>query len=215
MIDLVRRTPHAFDSVKRHEWNRDAFLGHNLYGQTLGAVGMGRLGSWMARYGEAFEMRVQFFDSYIKKSPSKKYKKVSFETLLQTSDCISIHVHLDKNTEEMFDTKAFARMKKNAYLINTARGKIVDEEALLAALRRKDIGGYATDVLAGETSFSSEGGLAFGGGWGVKKHLFVEYTKTHDNCIITPHIGGMMEESRVATDVFMAKKVCAFLKRQN
>lgn len=201
MIDLLRRMPHAFDSVKRYEWDKDSFRGHNLYGKTLGIIGMGRLGRWMARYGDAFGMRIQFFDPYLKKSPSKKYKKVSFEVLLKTSDCISIHVHLGKETENMFSAPQFQLMKKTAYIINTSRGKIVNEHDLLRALNKKDIAGYATDVLADELSFER----------GFKGHPFVEYAKKHENLIIVPHIGGMTHESREATDIFMAKKLERFL----
>lgn len=208
MIELLRQTPHAFDSVKRYEWNRDVFRGHNLYGQTLGVVGMGRLGRWMGRYGVAFGMQVQFFDPYVKTSPSKKYKKVSFETLLKTSDCISIHVHLEKGTENMLSAREFGLMKKTAYLINTSRGKIVNEKDILAALKKKTIAGYATDVLADELSFSTGGGSSFGG----KNHPLVEYAKKNQNLIIVPHIGGMTHESREATDIFMAKKLEKFLK---
>src|SRR3989344_2780366 len=79
MIDLLRRTPHAFDSVKRYEWNREAFRGHNLYGQTLGIVGLGRLGRLVARYGEAFGMRVLFCDPRVEKTPRRACGKVPFE----------------------------------------------------------------------------------------------------------------------------------------
>ncbi len=202
MIDLLRRTPHAFNSVKRYKWDKNSFRGRNLYGKILGVVGMGRLGRWMGRYGDAFGMQVQFFDPYVKTSPSKKYKKVSFETLVKTSDCISIHVHLGKDTENMFGAREFGLMKKNAYLINTSRGKIVDEKAMLAALKKKTIAGYATDVLADELSF----------GKGFKSHPLVEYAKKHENLIIVPHIGGMTHESREATDIFMAQKLEQFIK---
>ena len=202
MIDLLRRTPHAFDSVKRYKWDKNSFRGRNLFGKTLGIVGMGRLGRWMSRYGDAFGMNVQFFDPHIKKSPSKKYKKVSFETLLKTSDCISIHVHLGKETENMFSAREFGLMKKTAYLINTSRGKIVDEKTVLIALKKKTIAGYATDVLADELSFGKR----------FKSNPLVEYAKKHENLIIVPHIGGMTHESREATDIFMAKKLERFLK---
>ena len=147
-------------------------------------------------------MNVQIYDPHIKKIPSKKYKKVSFDALLKTSDCISIHVHLGKDTENMFSAREFGLMKKTAYLINTSRGKIVNEKDILAALKKKTIAGYATDVLADELSFEK----------GFRNHPLVEYAKKHDNLIIVPHIGGMTNESREATDIFMAKKLKQFLK---
>ncbi|MBI3020094.1 MAG: hydroxyacid dehydrogenase [Parcubacteria group bacterium] len=210
MIDLLRHTPHAFESVKRYEWNRDAFRGHNLYGQTLGIVGLGRLGRWMARYGEAFGMNVIFTDPAVKTSPRKNWKKVSLKELLKQSNVVSIHVHLSPDTENMFSAREFNLMKKNAYLVNTSRGKIVDEKAVLAAFKKKTIAGYATDVLADEFSFSSEGGSASGGETRFRNHPLVEYAKKNQNLIIVPHIGGMTEESREATDIFMAKKISEF-----
>lgn len=204
MIEVLRRMPSAFESVKRYEWNRDAFRGHNLYGQTLGVVGLGRLGRWMARYGEAFGMRVLFTDPHIKKSPSKNFKKVSFAELLKESDVISIHVHFGRDTENMFSVREFSQMKKNAVLINTSRGKIVNERDILAALNKKVIAGYAADVLADELSFEK----------GFRNHPLVEYAKKNQNLIIVPHIGGMTEESRVATDTFMAWRLAKFLKKK-
>lgn len=201
MIDLVRKSPFAFESVKRNEWNRDAFRGITLQGKTLGIVGLGRLGSMMARYGKALGMKVLFVDPF---KESTEYEKVSFEILLKESDAVSIHVHLLPETENMFNAKAFSKMKKTAVVINTARGKIVDEKAILKALEEGMIGGYAADVLSDELSFSKKD---------FKSDPLVEYAKTHDNCIIVPHIGGMTTDSRFATDVFMAEKLTKFLKK--
>ena len=202
MIGLLRRIPHAFDDVKNGHWNRAAFCGANLYGKTLGIVGFGRLGRLMARYGEGFGMKVVFADPIVQVS-KKSQRKVPFTELLKQSDIISIHAHLTQETENMFSTAAFARMKKSAILINTARGKIVDEKALLVALKKGAIAGYATDVLSDELSFKNGK---------IGPNPLVEYGKKNKNIIITPHIGGMTNESREATDVFMAKKLERFLR---
>lgn len=198
MIDLVRFTPWAFDSVKKHEWLRENFRGHNLYQKTLGIVGMGRLGNLMAKYGQAFEMNIIFYDPGKEKSIHANCTKVTFDELLKKSDMISIHASLNTETEKMFNNDALSKMKKSAYIINTARGKIVDEEALLDALELKTIAGYATDVLANELDFD---------GIGFKTHPLVEYSKTHKNVIIVPHTGGVTHESRENTDVFTAQKL--------
>ncbi|MAG12904.1 hydroxyacid dehydrogenase [bacterium] len=199
MIDIVRFNPWAFDSVKNNEWskNREKFRGRNLYGKTLGIVGMGRLGTWMARYGKAFGMNVVFYSPNTEKGPTADCRKVSFEELLKESDIISLHAHLNKETEHMFDADAFSKMKKEAYLVNTARGKIVDESALLDALEKKEIAGYAADVLADEFEL----GPTFG------DYPLVEYSKSHMNVIIVPHTGGMTHESRENTDIFVAEKL--------
>lgn len=205
MIDLCRFTPWAFDDVKNYNWRREHWRGHNLYGKTLGIVGLGRLGTWMARYGVAFNMNVI---AYSPSTPKKEFDvhgvtSVDFETLLKESDIVSIHVHLKNDTKHMFDKNAFSKMKKSAYLVNTAIREVVKESDVLAALKQGTIAGYGTDVLADELWFDE----------GFKKHPLVEYAKTHRNCIILPHIGGMTHESREATDVFMARKLEEYLRK--
>ena len=197
MVDIVRFTPWAFDNVKEYKWEREKFRGHNLYEKTLGILGMGRLGTWMARYGKAFGMEVIFYDPHAEESRVVGCTKVSFDELLIKSDVISLHAHLNKETENMFNVEAFGKMKKGVYIVNTARGKIVDECALIDALESGQVAGYAADVLADE----------FKTGVSLKGYPLVEYAKTHQNVIIVPHTGGMTHESRERTDVFIAEKL--------
>lgn len=204
MIDLMRGISPAFESVKHYEWDRERFRGHVLCGKVLGIVGLGRLGKMMARYGESFGMKVVVCDRGQSFSKGLSSRVVSLSELVEQSDVISLHVPLNSETENMFNAEVFSKMKPTAYLINTARGQIVDEKALLAALEGGRIAGYATDVLADETQFNEE----------FSDHPLVEYAKTHANVIIVPHIGGMTHESRAATDVFIAKKIFAWAERQ-
>jgi D-3-phosphoglycerate dehydrogenase len=197
MIDLMRKTPWAFDAVRRYEWNRNAFRGRNLYGKTLGVVGIGRLGSWMARYARAFNMDVLFFDPKVEISPVAGCQKTTFDDLLTESDVVSVHVHLTRDTENMFNSAVFSKMKKGSYLVNTSRGRIVNERDLLDAVEQGQIAGYAADVLADELQFVN----------GFSEHPLVEYARTHDNVLIVPHIGGMTHESRERTDIFIAEKL--------
>lgn len=194
MIALIRNTHAAYESVKRNEWDRDAYEGHTLSGKTLGVIGIGRLGSLMAEYGKALGMDVIYTDPEV---DSIDYKKVSFNDVIKQSDVISIHVHLNDENERMFNAKVFEQMKSTAFLINTSRGQIVDESALLAALATGTIAGYATDVLANELSFPDS----------LAENPLITYAREHDNVIITPHIGGMTVEAREATDIFIAKKI--------
>jgi len=203
MMDLLRFTPQAFDSVKNYEWDREKFRGRTLHGKTLGIVGMGRLGKWMARYGDAFGMNVIFCDPYVEKSPLAGPKKVSFDELLERSDVISIHVPLNKETEGVFNRDVFLKMKNTVYVVNTSRGRVVNENDLLKALKRKEIAGYATDVLADELSFAEKG---------LANHPLIEYAKENNNVIIVPHLGGMTHESRERTDIFIAEKLRKYLK---
>ena len=203
MIDIVRRTPWAFDDVKNYKWEREKFRGHNLFGKTLGIVGMGRLGKWMAKYGQVFGMNVIFYSMHTEADAVPGCKKVSFDELLKESDIISIHAHLNERTEKMFNAAAFKKMKNSAYIINTARGKIVDEAALLDALKVGEIAGYAADVLADEFQFHNAG---------KGDYPLIGYAKEHNNVIIVPHIGGMTVESRERTDIFTMEKLRDKLK---
>ncbi len=205
LIALARQIPAGFDSVKNYEWGREKFRGRSLYRKTLGLVGLGRLGKMMVRYGSVFGMNIIFFDPHKsqKDAAKLKCKKVSFGDLLTKSDVISVHVHLNPETENMFNKAVFARMKSVAYLINTSRGKIVNEKNLLEALKKRRIAGCATDVLADELNFDKK----------FKNHPLVEYARKNSNLIIVPHIGGMTYESREATDIFIAQKLERCLKK--
>ncbi len=204
LIDLARGISRSFASVKQYEWERERFRGMELRGKTLGIVGYGRLGQLMARYGQAFSMNVVVSDPFVSDEfcYDMGVTRVSYQELLSQSDVISLHVHLNADTEKMVSTAAFEIMKPTALLINTARGKVVDEEALLIALEQKRLAGYATDVLDGEVLFQES--FTF--------HPLVAYAQTHDTVVITPHIGGMTHESRSRTDVFAAQKLQTWIQ---
>ncbi len=205
MIDLMRFTHGAFRDVQDYKWDREKWRGHNLSEKTLGIVGMGRLGKMMAHFGSAFGMNIIFFDPNIEQESFPLYKKVSFTELVSEGDVISIHVHLSEDTENMFGKQVFEKMKNSALLINTSRGKIVNEYDLLKAIKNNEIAGYGTDVLADELDFDK----------GFSDHPMVEYSKNNNNLIIVPHIGGMTYESREKTDVFIAEKIERYLKSKN
>lgn len=202
LIDLFRMVSAGFESVKKGEWDREKFRGHNLKGKTLGVLGLGRLGQMMVGYGSAFGMHTIAHDPYAKEEIFKDSgcRRVDFETLIKESDAISIHVHLSQETENLFSKDSFEKMKEGIFLINTSRGKIVNEEDLAGFLESGKIGGYAADVLTNETKF----------GKNFESDPLVEYAKTHKNVIITPHIGGMTHESREATDVFISRKLADY-----
>lgn len=198
MLALMRNLILAAKSALNYCWT-EKFRGHNLYQKTLGIVGLGRLGTMMARYGKAFGMDVIAFDPNIDESIFLEIgcKKVEFEELLKLSDVISIHVHLSSETENMFDENAFDLMKNSAIIVNTSRGKVVNEKNLLSALSEKKIAGYGTDVLADELNFNEK----------FENNPLIEYARKNENVIVTPHVGGVTFESREATDIFIAKKV--------
>ena len=201
LIDLMRFTPWAFDSIKRYEYQLEGFRGKSLYGKTLGVVGMWRLGKIIAAGAHGWRMNVIFTDPHVSQEQFPAYTKVPFDDLLAKSDAVSIHVHLAKETETMFSPEVIARMKAGAYLVNTSRGEIVDENAVLEALKRGHLGGYGTDVLSNEATILED----------FSDHPLVEYAREHQNLIIVPHTGGLTHDSRVGTDVFIAQKLVSYL----
>lgn len=203
LLSLVRRIPAAFDAVKEHEWRRDLYRGTELSGKMLGIVGYGRLGEMVARYAAAFGMTVLVFDPYRRDLPIEIRSSPTLSHLLAHSDVISIHVPLNDETEGIFSSEQFASMQPGSVLINTARGRLVDEVALLHALESGQLAGAALDVLCNEHQI----------GAGIPNPL-IQYARSHDNLILTPHIGGATQESVEKADLFIAKKIKEFFKDQ-
>ncbi|MBU0649364.1 hydroxyacid dehydrogenase [Patescibacteria group bacterium] len=204
LVCLMRKIVWSFDGVRKDKWAsenfREHFEGHELRGRVMGIVGLGRLGRIMARYAEAFYMEVLAYDPYAEDSVFEEWgvKRVDLPKLLNSSDIVSIHIPLDRETENLIGRKEFEQMKKSAYLVNTSRGEIINENDFLWALENKIITGAAVDVLAGELYFNKQT---------VKKNKLINYAKTHDDLLIVPHIGGMTVEAAVKTRVFIAEKL--------
>jgi len=200
LLCLVRRVPAAFDAVKRYEWRRDLYRGSELSGKALGIVGCGRLGSMVARYGAAFGMRVLIYDPYQAHLPDGAVACSTLAELLGECDVISIHVPLNPQTEGMLAAEQLSLLRPGAILINTARGAVLDETALLHALESGRLAGAAVDVVCNEHDV----------GQGATNPL-IEYARTHDNLIITPHIGGATQESIEKADLFIVNKIREYL----
>lgn len=196
LMALMRKIPSAVDDVKNGFWRRDNFLGSELNGKTLGIIGLGRNGLKIAKYGKAFNMNVIGHDLNVYKSRNySDIKYVEEEYLLKKSDVISLHLPLNSTTKNYFSQKKFNLLKPSCYLINTSRGAICDEEALLKSLLEFKLAGAALDVLTDEGSEN------------ILKSRLYEYSRNHQNLIITPHIGGATNESWEKTEIFMAKKL--------
>lgn len=200
LLALIRRLPHAHQHVINGEWDRDIFRGYELHGKTLGIIGVGRLGSKVARYGSAFGMEILGYDIQKPEIVPAGMRLVELDELLDTSDVVSLHVNLTSQNRFMISEKEFKLMKKGAFLINTSRGELMNEKALLSSLINGDIGGAALDVLTGEYSDTNDSAL------------LIEYARNHSNLIITPHIGGCTFDSMEKTEIFMAKKLAQALK---
>lgn len=200
LLALLRRIPRAAAHVEQGGWDRDPFRGGELYGKVAGVVGYGRLGRIVAGYLGAFGMRVLAADPCVEPEALEPgVALVPLEGLLAEADVVTLHVSLSAATEGLFGAAQLAAMKPGALFVNTARGELVDEAALLAALEGGRLGGAALDVLAHERS----------GGMGHSP--LVRYAATHDNLVITPHIGGATRESMEKTEAFMAGRLAEFL----
>jgi D-3-phosphoglycerate dehydrogenase len=200
LLALARNIPAAADSVIKGKWDRDRFTGRELFGKVLGIVGYGRIGQRVGVYGQAFGMHTIAYDPGKVDFSPQVDKCVSLKDLLHKADIISLHVPLNENTKALLSYDEFEMIKKGALLINTSRGRVVDEDALLRALKTGRLGGAALDVVEGEPNFPNE-----------NTRLLVEYAKTHGNLIITPHIGGATFESMAKTEIFMANKLKTFI----
>jgi phosphoglycerate dehydrogenase-like enzyme len=170
----------AVRDVLEGHWMREKFPGVMLKGKLLGLIGCGRIGSWMARYARAFDMDVIGYDPYADVVPDQ-IRKTELDNLLSSADFVSVHVPLNEQTRGMLGRREFARIKPGAIFINTSRGAVTDEDALLSALFEGRLAAAGVDVLEGEPN--------------IDLHPLVQYARTHDNLIITPHIGGFSPDA--------------------
>lgn len=199
LLSLIRKLPQAHTHVLHGAWNRDLFKGSELHGKTLGIIGLGRLGAKVARYGQAFGMRVIATDIAIPKVIPEGVVLVSLHELLADSDVISLHANYSQSNCKMIGPSEISHMKPGSIFINTARGELVDETALLEALKNKHLSAAALDVLVGEND-----------NWNSSNEL-LNYAKANSNLLITPHTGGATAESMNKTEIFMANKLLRVL----
>ena len=185
LLDILRKVSEGDRTIRDGKWKviygAYDYVGIDLQGKTLGILGLGRIGRTLAKRAKAFDMKLVYHNrKRVSKTRERifKVKYVSFEKLITQSDVISIHVPYTKETEHMFDMKIFRKMKKSAFLINTSRGKIVNEKDLVMALKKKIISGAGLDVF--ETEPIS------------KKHPLVKL----QNVVLVPHIGSSSAETR-------------------
>ena len=177
-------------------WDLDQLLGGDVWGKTLGIVGFGRIGRNLARRATGFQMRVLYHDSArapLDVEEELHARAVEFDRLLGESDFISLHVPLLPETRHLISTAAFEKMKRTAYLINTSRGPVVDEEALVAALDRGTIAGAALDVYEYEPKVSPA-------------------LVSRKDVVLAPHIASATTETRTKMAVMAVTSVAAVLE---
>lgn len=194
MLDVARNVSYMDRSMK--EKNQQRPNGVEMWQKTIGVIGAGRIGQGVARRCKGFDMQVLCYDMYenelFKKEVGAEY--VDLNTLLKKSDFITIHSPLTPETENMIDKKAFSVMKKEAIIVNTARGGIINEKDLYQALRSGEIRGVGLDATVKEPPYDSE-------------------LLTLDNCIITPHAGAATKEASSKMSVLAAQNVVDILTR--
>jgi len=185
MLSLFRRIPECDKLIRNDKWNTIfgpyEFLGTDLYQKTLGIFGMGRIGKAVAKRATGFEMKIIYHSRTrlsIKEEKKIGVKYVSLDNLFRTSDVVSIHSPYTPQTHEIVNLKLLKKMKKTSFLINTARGKIINEKDLAIALKRKIIAGAGLDVFQREPINS--------------KHPIVKM----NNVVLTPHSGSATVETR-------------------
>ncbi len=193
VLEIYRHLTPAQQAVWRGTWDRTPFIGHEINHKRLGVVGLGRLGTMVAKLGSAFGAEILYIDPEVQ-HPLYRRCHTLFE-LASMADIISIHVPLSAKTTHLIDADFFAHCQPHAVLINTSRGQIIDEPALLDALRNRRIAGAGLDVLANEV------------GYNPIKNPLINYARQHDNLVITPHIGGATYEAMRAVEHFMAEKI--------
>ncbi|MCH2130255.1 MAG: hypothetical protein MK179_14005 [Pirellulaceae bacterium] len=198
LLASMRHLRPATQHVLEGGWEMGRFVGQQLSDSTLGVLGVGRLGRMVCQYGQAFRARVLGCD--LKPFNEPGVEAVDFHTLLAESDAISIHIHMLPENYHLFDATTLSKMKRGAVLVNTSRGDLIDETALMAALDSGQLSSFAADVLHDEWRTD------------MGKSPLVTYAQTHDNVIISPHMGGATQKSIDEARDFSARKLANFLQ---
>ncbi len=198
MFALARRVAAADASLKRGEWSRSRYIGSELTGKTLGLIGLGRVGSEVARRAQGLDMRVIVFDPYV---PDEHVQRIGLEpveldTLLASADFVSLHVPLTEATRGILNAERIAAMRPGAFVVNCARGGLVDEPALLAALDEGRLAGAGIDVFGSEPVSASDP------------------LPKHPKVVATPHLGASTVEAQANVATQVAHEVLAVLEGQ-
>ncbi len=185
LIDGLRRISEGDRLIRKGKWNQIYgaydYVGLDLQDKTLGIIGLGRIGKTLAKRAKAFDMKIIYYNrKQISKTEERKLgvKYIAFKKLISQADIISIHVPHTIETDQMFNMKIFKKMKKTSFLINTSRGKVVNEKELALALKQKIISGAGLDVFEKEPI--------------NKNHQFLKL----ENVVLAPHVGSSTKETR-------------------
>jgi D-3-phosphoglycerate dehydrogenase/(S)-sulfolactate dehydrogenase len=197
ILEFARRFAPVSNALHRGTWDRQGAIGHEIYGTTLGIVGLGDIGTRLAHRAQAFGMKVLATDPAIHEGTlgvqEFEAQRVELDELLQASDVVSLHAPLTDGTRDLVNAATLARMKPSAVLVNTARGGLVDEEALADALRNGRLAGAALDVRREEPPGEDDP------------------LRGLPNVILTPHVAGVTRESMRRASLHVANDVLRVL----
>ncbi len=197
LFAVSRHVAAADSSLRKGKWEKKKFQGHEIRGKTLGLVGLGNIGKAVAERAMGLGLKVLSFDPYLSAEAAARLKVelVDLDTLCAQSDYISIHVPFTPATKHLFNQDRIRKMKKGAYLINCARGGIVDETALIEALSAKHLTGAALDVFETEPLPTD--------------HPLLQ----RDDVVITPHLGASTDEAQVQVGLEVAEQVTLYVQQ--
>jgi len=182
MMSLLRNIPKSFHSVRDGNWDYEPYVGHQIKGKTIGVIGYGRLGKIMCDLFNGWGVEVLAVDPYV--DVWLGHNGFDLQYTLTNSDVVFLHTHVTDETRGMVDEEFLSYMKEGSYLINTARGELVDENAIIESIKSGYLKGYGTDVIKDE----------FGD---IENSKLVEFSMNpNNNVVITPHIGGMTIEGQ-------------------
>lgn len=199
LLALARKICPANASMQQGKWDRKRFTGTELYGKTLGIIGLGKIGGAVARRGQGFEMDVVAFDPFVTQEHAARLgiRLAGLDELLKIADFVTIHVPKTKDTADMLNSERLALMKPTARLINCARGGVVNEQALADAVLNGIIASAAVDVFSTEPPAEDN-------------PLVLAAVKT-DNLLLTPHLGASTEEAQMKVAVDVAEQIRDYL----
>ena len=193
MMSLLRNIPKSFHSVRDGNWDYEPYVGHQIKGKTIGVIGYGRLGKIMCRLFDGWGVDTFVYDPYTDVDVEKDFE-VDLTTLLEYSDVVFLHTHVTDETRGIVDDEFLSQMKQGSYLVNTARGELVDEDAIIKSIKQGHLKGYGTDVIKDE----------FGD---IQNSKLVEFSiNPNSNVVITPHIGGMTIEGQTKAYTWAVRK---------
>jgi phosphoglycerate dehydrogenase-like enzyme len=195
MMSLLRNIPKSFHSVRDGNWDYEPYVGHQIKGKTIGVIGYGRLGKIMCRLFDGWGVKLLVTDPYERINERIiTARGVPLSELLERSDVVFLHTHVTDETRGMVDDEFLSQMKQGSYLVNTARGELVNEDSIIESIEQGHLKGYGTDVIKDE----------FGD---IQNSKLVEFSiNPNNNIVITPHIGGMTIEGQTKAYLWAVRK---------